>query len=113
MRREALKRIFDAAQACDAVASFLAGRNASDLHSDAMLRSAVERQFEILGEALKQAESYEPGLAETIPDLRRIVGLRNRLIHGYDVVDQDLLWATAQEKLKPLGLVLRQLLSEG
>ena len=56
-----------------------------------MLRSAVERQFEIIGEALNQAEIEQPDLTMLIPDLRRIVGLRNRIIHGYDSVDDQLL----------------------
>ncbi len=63
-----------------------------DYERNLMLRSAVERQFEIIGEALNHAEIEQPELATLIPDLRRIVGLRNRIIHGYDSVDDQLLW---------------------
>jgi uncharacterized protein with HEPN domain len=52
-----------------------------------MLRSAVERQFEIIGEALSQLAKIDPAVAARIPDLRRIVGFRNVLIHGYDRMD--------------------------
>ena len=47
-----------------------------------MLRSAVERQFEIIGEAFTGLRRVDPSLAATIPDLPRIVAFRNVLIHG-------------------------------
>ena len=75
-----------------------------------MLRSAVERQFEIVGEAMNHAEMEEPELSTLIPDLRRIVGMRNRIIHGYDSVDDELLWQTVQGYVPPLAERLAQLL---
>lgn len=76
-----------------------------------MLRSAVERQFEIIGEALNHAELEQPELTTLIPDLRRIVGLRNRIIHGYDSVDDQLLWQTVQAHVPSLAQQLEQLLA--
>jgi uncharacterized protein with HEPN domain len=76
------KRLLDALEACHAIQVFVAERTATDYEGNLMLRSAVERQFEIIGEALNQAEIEQPDLATLIPDLRRIVGLRNRIIHG-------------------------------
>jgi uncharacterized protein with HEPN domain len=67
-----------------------------------MLRSAVERQFEIIGEALSQAEVDDPDVTDLLPELRRIVGMRNRIIHGYDSVDGELLWQTIQRNILPL-----------
>ena len=58
-----------------------------DYLDNRMLRSAVERQFEIIGEALSQLAKIDPAVAARIPDLRRIVGFRNVLIHGYDRMD--------------------------
>ena len=55
-----------------------------------MLRSAVERQFEIVGEALSQLAKAAPELAAQIPDLPRIVAFRNILRHGYAVVDNTI-----------------------
>lgn len=57
-----------------------------------MLRSAVERQLEIVGEALGQAAHDDDSVADKIPALPRIVALRNRVIHGYDSVDNEIVW---------------------
>lgn len=62
-----------------------------------MLRSAVERQFEIIGEALNQLSKVDAQLAMLIPDLGRIVAFRNILIHGYATVDDALVWQALTE----------------
>ena len=77
-----------------------------------MLRSAVERQFEIVGEALNQLAKLAPDLAEQIPDLPRIVASRNILIHGYAVVDNAIVWRVIQENLPGLLSVLERLLAD-
>jgi uncharacterized protein with HEPN domain len=76
-----------------------------------MLRSAVERQFEIVGEALNQLAKLAPDLAAQIPDLPRIVAFRNILIHGYAVVDNAIVWRAVQENVPELLSVLERLLS--
>ncbi len=75
-----------------------------------MLRSAVERQFEIIGEALHQAELDDPEALELLPEIRRIVGMRNRIIHGYDSVDDELLWQTIHHNIPSLRKHLEQIL---
>ena len=94
MKTHTKKRLLDAFSACQAIESFVAGYTFTDYEQNLMLRSAVERQFEIIGEALHQAEVDEPEVVELLPELRRIVGMRNRIIHGYDSVDDELLWQT-------------------
>ena len=92
--------------ACAAVAAFTAEKDFAAYSSDALLRSAVERQFEIIGEALGRALRVDTALEKTIPEIHRIVGLRNRLIHGYDSVDDQLIWDLVQTKLPALARVL-------
>jgi uncharacterized protein with HEPN domain len=76
-----------------------------------LVRAAVERQFEIIGEALGRAgEAAE--LQARMPELPRIVGLRNRLIHGYDDVDDQIIWDIVLTKVSPLATQLEQLLIE-
>ena len=89
MTVKATKRVFDALAACAAIRQFISGADFASYEKDLLLRSAVERQFEILGEALGKASAAEPTLEERLPDLRRIVGLRNRIIHGYDTVSLE------------------------
>jgi hypothetical protein len=64
-----------------------------------MLRAAVERQFEIIGEALSQLARLDESLASRITDHRRIIAFRNILIHGYTDVDDRLVWDIVSTKL--------------
>ena len=66
-------------------------------------RPAVERQFEIIGEALNQLAKTAPTLAERIPDLRRMVDFRNVLAHAYAIVDDALVWQAVQHNLPVLA----------
>ncbi len=83
--------------ACEAIAQFAAGKDFADYEKNRLLRSAVERQFEIIDEALNKAEILDSSIAAGIPDLHRVIGLRNRLIHGYDNVDDEILGRGADE----------------
>jgi uncharacterized protein with HEPN domain len=76
------------------------------------LRSAVERQFEIAGEALRQLARLDTALAAKIPDLREIVAFRNILIHGYALIDRARVWRVVQVDLPELREVLNDLLAE-
>jgi uncharacterized protein with HEPN domain len=73
-------------------------------------RSAVERQFEIVGEALRQLRDVDPDAAAAIPELARIVAFRNILIHGYASVDDRLVWGVVEGKLPALRIALGSLL---
>ncbi len=77
-----------------------------------MLRSAVERQFQIIGEAFNKLSRVDPGTAARILDLPRIVAFRNVLVHGCAVVDNELVWEVATQRVPQLAVILDQLLSE-
>jgi uncharacterized protein with HEPN domain len=70
----------------------------------------VERKFEIIGEALNRAQEADTSVLDVIPDLRRIVGTRNRIIHVYETVDQLILWDAIQNDLPGLKSSLRDVL---
>jgi uncharacterized protein with HEPN domain len=72
----------------------------------------VERQFEIIGEALTQALRIEPSLSERISDTRRIVAFRNRLIHGYDSLADEVVWGVLETNLPVLHREVQLLLDE-
>ncbi len=102
MRLEAKKYLYDMKQAAALLAQFTAGRQFADYDSDAMLRAAVEREFEIIGEALGQLAKLDEELAAGISEHRAIVAFRNILIHGYAEVDDRLVWDVVETKLPVL-----------
>ena len=71
--RDVKKLFFDVHQAGELIATFVRGRSYEDYQSDRMLQSAVERQFEIIGEALRQAVAIDPELEKKISATRRII----------------------------------------
>ncbi|MFC3450085.1 HepT-like ribonuclease domain-containing protein [Amycolatopsis speibonae] len=109
MRRDARAYLWDAAKAAELLSEFSEGEDFDGYRSNAMLCSAVERQFEIIGEALNQLSELDSDLAAQVPDLGRIVAFRNILIHGYATVDDALVWQVLTERLPGLIDVLRRL----
>ena len=101
-RRDALAHLYDVAQACDLLERFTRGKTFDDYVADPMLRSAVERQFEIVGEALKRAVDQDGSLAERITGTARIIAFRNRLIHGYATVSDEVVWGVVEGYLSTL-----------
>jgi uncharacterized protein with HEPN domain len=110
MPRDARTYLWDAIRAADLVGTFIADRSLGDYRGDDMLRSAVERQFEIIGEALNQLSRADPAVAARVPELPRLVAFRSILIHGYVVVDDALVWDAATRKLPPLRTALVEIL---
>jgi uncharacterized protein with HEPN domain len=92
MTTEARKRLHDIRLAAEALGRFTDGKTVADLQRDEILQAAVERKLEIMGEAFVQLRVEDSAIAEQFSDLRRIVGMRNRLVHGYDQLDLDVLW---------------------
>ncbi|MAM53921.1 MAG: hypothetical protein CMH35_03580 [Microbacterium sp.] len=87
MRPEAAAFLWDVRNAADRVSSFIEGVTQGEYLGDDLRRSAVERQLEIIGEALNNLRRLDPDMAASIPEVHRIIGLRNVLAHGYAVVD--------------------------
>lgn len=73
--------------AAEAAQRFARDRTFEDFAADDLLRSAIERQLQIIGEALSQLSRVEPVTAERIPRLRQIIAFRNILVHGYASID--------------------------
>ena len=112
MRLEVKKYLFDIRRAADRLAEFLAGKTFADYQRDAMLRAAVERQFEIIGEAISQLARFDEELAARITNFRRIVAFRNILIHGYADVDDGLVWDVVETNLPLLRQEVERLIDE-
>jgi uncharacterized protein with HEPN domain len=109
---ETKKYLFDIAEACDLIAQFTHGKTLADYQQDPLLRSGVERQFEIVGEALKQAIQNNPSLEKFISNSSRIISFRNRLIHGYATIADEVVWGVIETNLPVLTREVRELLEQ-
>jgi uncharacterized protein with HEPN domain len=109
---EVRKYLFDIVEACELLVQFSAGKTFDDYQRDPLLRSAVERQFEIVGEALNQAVKLDVEVADQVSDSRRIIAFRNRLIHAYSAVSNEVVWGIVEAYLPKLRREVRRLLEE-
>ena len=87
------KLLLDVALACQEISEFVAGKTYSAFQNDRLLQLALEREFEIIGEALARLERIDrETLEQKIPEYVKIIGFRNLVAHGYDVIDDAALW---------------------
>jgi len=102
MRLEAKKYLLDIQQAAALASEFVAGRTFADYQATPMLRAAVERQCEIIGEGLAKLARVDEPVAAQIREYRRIIAFRNILIHGYAALDHRLVWDVVTTKVPTL-----------
>ena len=111
MRLEVQKYLFDIQRAAGLLTEFTAGNTFDDYAQNPMMRAAVEREFEVIGEALSRLAKLDEDLAARISEYRRIIAFRNILIHGYTEVDDRLVWDIVEAKLPILSREINELLS--
>jgi uncharacterized protein with HEPN domain len=112
MRRDLCSYLWDIAMEAEFITTFTAGLTFEEYRSRELERAAVERKFEIIGEALKQAARHFPGAVDSIPDLSDVVGQRDRIAHGYFAVDQKILWNMIEFDLPVLRKCILRLREE-
>lgn len=105
--------LHDIVKASRLIREFADGKTYDDYLESPLLRSAVERQFEIIGEALNQTLRIYPEADGLVTHARRIVSFRNRLIHGYATVADEVVWGVLEGYLPRLTLEVEGLLNEG
>jgi|ABSN01.1.fsa_nt_gi uncharacterized protein with HEPN domain len=84
--------LLDVVSAGNAILEFTHGATLDQYSNNLLLRSAVERQFMIVGEAFVRLRDIDDTWLERIPNARRIIGFRNVLVHGYDSIADDRVW---------------------
>jgi uncharacterized protein with HEPN domain len=109
----AAKYLWDVQRAAERIERFTAGRTFDDYLADEMPSAAVERQFEIIGEAFVCLQRIAPEVAAMIPDLPQIIGFRNVLIHAYGDIDSTEVWGNIQNDLPQLQNAVADLLRDG
>ena len=94
--------LWDALDAGRAIEKFTADADYDRYENDLMLRSAVERQFEVVGEALNRLRRQFPDRASEIDQLSDIIDFRNVIAHGYDILVNKEVWQIIQNDLPQL-----------
>lgn len=94
------------------IAKFIKGMDLSNYESNELVRSAVERQFTVIGEAMRQMEQHYPDFLHGILEARRIVDFRNFLVHQYANVDDEEVWSAAKSKLPDFQHQVQLLIDE-
>lgn len=110
MDNEIKKYLFDIQESIDSIQKYLGDKRDFKVYmSDKMLRRAVEREFEIIGEAMSRIEKLDSSIE--ITSKRQIISMRNRVIHGYDKIDNEIIWGTIVRHLPNLKLEIDNLLT--
>ena len=112
MQRDPRAFLWDVRDAALAIQSFTTGMDAAAYAANPMAQAAVERKFEIIGEALNQLSKLDTAVAARIPDLAQIVAFRNQLIHGYATVNVSTVWNISQTAIPALRDAVQGLLDE-
>jgi uncharacterized protein with HEPN domain len=111
MEEEVQTWLEDIKQAIDEIEEFLPERrDFFEFKKDLKTRKAIERNIEIIGEAVNRILKVKPEIQ--IANSRKIVDTRNRIIHGYDAVSEDIIWAIVTNDLKKLRQEISNLLNE-
>jgi uncharacterized protein with HEPN domain len=90
------------------IQAFSAGRTRTDLEEDELLALGLVRLLEIIGEAATRVTEETRKANATLP-WAQVIGMRNRLIHGYDVIDLEILWQTIKDDVPELVCVLEKI----
>lgn len=111
MRREIRKYLFDIMTSIDSINEYLGERKSFfEYQKNKLLRRGIEREIEIIGEAMNRALKLDPDL--DISHARQIVDTRNWVIHGYDKVDDVVIWAIISKHLPELKKEINRYLEE-
>jgi len=109
MELEIKKFLFDIRESIESIENYLGDKRDFNVYmSDKMLRRAVEREFEIIGEAMNRIERIDSTI--DISSKRQIISMRNRVIHGYDKIDNEIIWGTIVRHLPTLKTEIEGLL---
>ena len=108
MNRDA-PHVLDIAASVRLVRSYVEGVTREDFMRNVQLQDSVIRRIEIAGEAAGRVSAQFRERHPAIP-WARMIGMRNRVVHGYDVVDLDIVWTTARERIPELLALIEPLI---
>jgi len=112
MQPKTPKYLDDIRDAAQFVLDLVRERSLDDYRRDRVLRQTIERNFEIIGEAMNRIAKLDPDTAARIGNYPRIIAFRNVLTHGYDLIEDDRVWSVIQKELPALVEHVERLLKE-
>ncbi|MEQ8925583.1 MAG: DUF86 domain-containing protein [Fulvivirga sp.] len=111
MSEEIKKYLFDILTSIQSIEDFFQGNyDFTNYLKNKMLRRAVEREFEIIGEAMNRIDKKDS--SQFFSSKKQIIGMRNRVIHGYDGIDNEIIWGAIIKHLPILKLEVKKYLGE-
>ncbi len=105
MSRDLRSYLWDIQQASEEILQFTRNKTFVDYESDGMMRAAVERKFEIIGEAIAQIARSSPEKVADLNHYRRFIGFRNILIHQSATIVNEIVWNTIETDLPTVRAV--------
>ena len=106
MPHDPLVCIEDAVTACELILEFTKSMVEADFYLDLKTKAAVEREFEIVGEALNRIKKIDVDILAEVDNWREFIGFRNVIAHGYDVVEDEIVWDSVN---RDIPILLKQL----
>jgi len=105
------KYLHDIVNCCEFILELTRDRTVEDYRNDRVFRSALERELQIIGEAMLRLDNESPETAEKVSEHRNIIGFRHVLVHGYDSLDPNTVWNVVEAKLPILLQQCKDLLA--
>ena len=102
------KYLFEILESAESIEKYIENIDFFQYQKNKMVRRAVEREFEIIGEATNALLKNNKDIK--ITSAKRIIGMRNRVIHGYDKIDDEIIWGTIKRHLPVLKKEVKELL---
>lgn len=94
--------LFDIKQACDEIKEFIQDMSFEGYSLNSLVKAAVERKFLVIGEAMARLKREYPVIIDKITDHEKIIGFRNVLVHGYDIIDDATVWSAIKDSMPTL-----------
>jgi uncharacterized protein with HEPN domain len=91
--------LFDIKRACEEIEGFVQEMSFEEYSGNSMVKAAVERKFVVIGEAMMRLKGQHPEILNEIPDHEKIIGFRNVLVHGYDIIDDATVWSAIKDSM--------------
>jgi uncharacterized protein with HEPN domain len=110
MPHDPIKLLRDIVDAADFILQQTGGRSLAEYEQNRLLRDAVERNFIIIGEALSRLGRVDPATAQTLGNFPQMIAFRNVVVHGYDPIDDAIVWGIIQNEVPRMSTAARGML---